>query len=391
MVPFISTAADVENIDRREGSRTIYVEKEDEFFLTVMLRKCTCENPSSLHECRLCSCFEDFRKSDQPFVQGSPSNVITALLNKFGKNLPGFSYGEDETGKFFFRLPRPERLLEILQTLNLDCIELVSGTVPLGIEEYLGLLGKKKIPLSEIPAPHEVDDISMRYHAYFHDLFNHFIFWIALPLQIKELIATRANLFIERFGELAKQFISEDEKDCTSFIRVLMFVAALRFDASMGTSNNYLLNSLHPFSYDSKDENAKKKAQKRYLRFINFGIKPLGSEKMLKSNAFLSLWLYSLGLSYQKGFTALSQNKLGEANFDIFNAIQKDTVTLDTFKYIKSLPQDRVKSIFSRVRTKYDALFGALTDTEEEIILPKLEDLYQEITSFYETLLKNEN
>lgn len=172
---FLSTASDAPENDDRPGSRTIFVETVEDGSLKIKLRnKCVCGKTSSIEERRLCDCFDDLRAEDQPFVQGRASNVIF-LINK--ECFPGFGCGQDKaTEDFFIRVPTPERLLEILQKYKLDYIELVPGDKPVSIEQYFKFLSEKKIPVAKIPHPNEVENTSMLYHAYFHDIFNHLLF-----------------------------------------------------------------------------------------------------------------------------------------------------------------------------------------------------------------------
>lgn len=97
-----------------------------------------------------------------------------------------------------------------------------------------------KIPVAKIPDPNEIEDKSMLYHAYFHDVFNHLFLWIALPNFLHSIVAERAGMFIDRFALMKKEFIDNNDQECSFFIDLLKFIAATKFDVAMGSNNNFL-------------------------------------------------------------------------------------------------------------------------------------------------------
>jgi hypothetical protein len=385
---FSITAADLSlGNDQRPGSRSIYVAERNGYFLKLMLRKCNCEqsriNPEKA--ALFCPCFGDCRPEDQPFIQGNPYSAI-AHFQKFGVCFFGFGGGRDQaTNQFFVKVPDPEQLLKILQLLNLDHIELVSGAAPLNTDQYFQFLRSKKIPVAKIPDPNEVNDISMLYHAYFHDVFNHLFLWIALPDSLREIIAKRAEVFINKFAAMRQDFLDNNDQEGAFFIDLLKFIAAAKFDTAMGSSNNSLLEPGFPFSLVGIHNDEAIKIENSFLYFINFGISfESYTHRIFKPEAFFEKWLRFYARESAEEFVKLSKSG-SDADFDSFNAIQKDSVALRAFNHIKGLPVEEIMSISRRVTGKYVDIFGKLEDTPfEESTLPTIDELYQQIIARYQ-------
>lgn len=376
LVGFFSVA--LTGSDFKAGSRTIYVENHPDSHedppsnLIIRSKKGSC--CAQLSRDVPCDCFADFAPEDQPFVQGDALKPIT-FFKALGKDFTGFSLKYDNKQLHYLLIPSPREFLKILSSYGgLDqFLELVSGSEPLLRNDYFKLISKKKHPLGDIIKVCDAKDKNMIYHTYFHDLFNHAFGWIALPKEVKDLIAKRMEIIVHVFSELEKEFANEPLG--LHLIELLRFDAAINFDSHMGSFTNLFLEQaplgLKPKYYYSVIEPF-------YKKFMNLGHEEYTIREVSTAEQFVREW-FSWRLKTNEKFLASS----------IPISVERDEMAKAAFLPLSKLStDDRAilnRRIFNSVCTALDQLMQQRLSTPESL-MPHCKHVCEQIEDFYRKL-----
>lgn len=363
------------------GSRTIYVEnhpgphEDPPLTLIIKSKKKSCY--AQMSPGIPCDCFADFAPEDQPFVQGDALQPIT-FFKALGKDFTGFSLKYDHRQLHYLLIPSPKQFLKILSSYGgLDqYLELVSGSEPLLRNDYFKLISKKKHPLGDITKECDAKDKNMLYHTYFHDLFNHAFGWVALPKEVKDLIAKRMEIIVHVFSELEKDFANEPLG--LHLIELLRFDAAINFDSHMGSFTNLLLQQtslgLTPKYYCFVIEPF-------YKKFVNLGYEEYTISEISTAEQFVREW-FSWRLKTNEKTFALP----------IRIAVERDEMAKAAFLPLSKLPKDEIailnQRILNSVCTALDQVMQQRSSTPESLlphckhVCEQIEDLYRKLPVF---------
>ena len=174
--------------DTRVGSRGMWVEKHLNGFLTLHLRKCLCSNNTA----KVCLCWNNVDKQDQPAVQGSVVNILSSFLNYFDFSEVGFGfYTNQETNEQICKFPDQQMLVSLLKLAKIDHLFSLENS-KLNYNKFLSLISVGKFPLAQVEDNYD----SLKYHMYFHDVFNHMPIWLVLPVKYRNLVVNKVNNFL---------------------------------------------------------------------------------------------------------------------------------------------------------------------------------------------------
>jgi hypothetical protein len=352
-----------EDRDKLPGSRSLYVKNhgKDECTLILGLRNCIC-NKEEFKENTFCRCWVDFRDEDQPNIQGDAKIAIYLSLKYGAYFLSFFAIPNNDVFEKAITVPTPEFLLKILNSFGLDkYFELVDGIKPLGVDSYLKLLAKGKIPIAKIPKENEVKDTSLLYHNYFHDLFNHMFIWMSFPNSLRFIIQHRTKKFIKLLAKLEKKF--EKSPKQLSLLRLMKFYFASNFDTSMGSLNNNLINS-DQTEFDKDDINN----LRIYIeRTVNFGLfnKNISNESIftnINSKMFLMYWFKIYGNTIKSNIKKYKFT-YNENHINNINSIKRDSKTYEALKLLLQSPNE-VKLSLAELQKYAAELLGFCVDED---------------------------
>lgn len=396
--------------DLRPGSRSIYVRNHDSAvkadFLEVYLRECRCENPPDLMPMKentvcYCPCWHDERAEDQPAAQGNPSSCIPSYRIAFGTELPGFHCCKDKVShEPYFIVPSPEVLVKILGKLGLDkSIEIVPRTASLDL--YLGLLAKGKIPVSDIPDENEVANISLLYHEYFHDLFNHIPIWTAFPDYLRHMFSMRMTKLLQVFYVALDRH--QKNPHVADYIQLAKYFAAENIDASMGILSNRIFTR-EPFELldmvsSNRDVESINTAKQESVKFLS-GIINLGMDVMTNNkcvftsfdiNIFIAVWFKKYDSLLREWLKDIRWN--GIEQLESIYIVKKEPQAFIALKNLSELSLDEIENIKGLIfSVAEEGLEGkSLESFEFEDRLITIEGFYFETKARVEEALRTFN
>ncbi len=245
--------------DKRVGSRGLWV-SERSSFLELRLRKCVCTTYTAN---KLCICWNNHNRDDQPAVQGSPTRIVSAFLNYFNvKHL------DQETTEQTVNLPNQQMLLKLFKAANVEIFfYFLEDNKAVDYKKFLELISQEKFPIAGV----ENSDNCLKYQMYFHDVFNHAGLWLNLPTQYRELIANKVKSFLI-FSQYMEKELKGEVIELYNIWQLVKSFLALSIDTSSGSFNNLLFSDNQWWEITSFNEKDKLKLIELIEKFFNLGI-----------------------------------------------------------------------------------------------------------------------